>query len=818
MARLSDQLVDWLSRVELLARGAERHRLDALRALEAGRAWDARESALAIVDELPRSRVGLLLWADAAEAALLDHEVVEALERLSRELPFRADVWYRLAQARHRLGQTPDDDLFRSAELAEPASAADAARLWLADRDCARGDSARAERWLSQLSLAGRRSEAAVWRRVEMALDAGDEALARELGSTLPVPPVLDARAWLVRARLLSLTADPSAPDAWSRAVLLAAPGLIPALAAHVSHQADARRRQQLLGLAKDVGIASDPLLRAAFARAEGAMDAALAALGEAADGAAPGVAERYLALALEARSAQRLKHASSRVAALSPPVAALVAALDAQTDDARLAALDGSDGEWAEALRREVFAHWLPQGAPPRFAELIVELRRLARGLADFDTWPDIAQVERDLDRPLRVAIVGEFNAGKSSLINALIGEDVAPVGVLPTTATLNHLVWAPDRFARIERSDGGPDRVVPHAELRRALGEVPPEHVRRVGIYAPLELLRKLELVDTPGFNAPDSAHAASARAAFRQAHVALWLLDATQPLKDSERVVLEEIREQGLPLVVLLNKLDRLPDADALARALEHVQAGLARAGVTTEAAVVAFSARLALAGKAGDADALARSRFAQVEALVEGVLVGASDALKARVLRRRCREIALRLSERADALTREHAAEHARRAALVKRLGDAEALLGERDRMVRTLEPACDAAIAAFLADTRPVATIVEDPAARRFVRARARAVLATPLVSALTAALGVAPDEGPEIRRALAPRVEALAAMSAVSLLAGTAERRDLVVALAEEAARALAELGSELGFEPPVPLLARTRTLCQMLA
>ena len=134
MARLSDQLVDWLSRVELLARGAERHRLDALRALEAGRAWDARESALAIVGELPRSRVGLLLWADAAEAALLDHEVVEALERLGRELPFRADVWYRLAQARHRLGQTPDDDLFRSAELAELASAADAARLWLADR------------------------------------------------------------------------------------------------------------------------------------------------------------------------------------------------------------------------------------------------------------------------------------------------------------------------------------------------------------------------------------------------------------------------------------------------------------------------------------------------------------------------------------------------------------------------------------------------------------------------------------------------------------------------------------------------------------
>ncbi|MCC6900897.1 MAG: dynamin family protein [Polyangiaceae bacterium] len=817
MARLSDQLVDWLSRVELLARGAERHRADAVRALEAGRAWDARESALSIVDELPRSRVGLLLWADAAEAALLDHEVVEALERLGRELPFRADVWYRLAQARNRLGQPPDEDGFRAAELPEPTAAADAARLWLADRDSARGDSARAERWLSQLSLAGRRSEAAGWRRLEMALDARDEAAARELGSALPVPPALDARAWLVRARWLALIGDAQAPAAWVRAVLLGAPGLMPALADHVARQTSAEHRSFLLGLAKDAGLAGDPVLRAAFARAEGSIDLALAALAEAAQGGAPGSPERYLSLALDARSAERVQHAASLVSTLEPAVAALVEALRAKSDDARLAALDLADGDWADALRWEVFARWLPVDAPPRFAELLVELRRLGRGLADFETWPDIAQVERDLERPLRVAIVGEFNAGKSSLINALIGEDVAPVGVLPTTATLNQLIWAPDRFARIERGDGGPDRVVPHAELRRALGEVPPEQVRRVGIYAPLELLRKLELTDTPGFNAPDSAHAATARVAFRDAHVALWLLDATQPLKDSERVVLEEIREQGLPLVVLVNKLDRLPDDAALAAALDHVERGLAQAGVTTESPVLALSARLALAGKAGDAAALERSRFAEVEALVDRVVVGRSEALKARVLLRRCLEIAQRLSARADDLDRAHAAERDRLRALRARLTEAGALLGERDRVVRTLEPECEAAVAAFLADTRRVATIVEDPGARRFVRQRARAVLAPPLVRALLSVLGVRDGDGPELRRALAPRVEALAAVSAVSLLATPGEHRDLVLALVEEAAAALAALGSELGPGPPAPFVARTRTLCRVL-
>ena len=53
-------------------------------------------------------------------------------------------------------------------------------------------------------------------------------------------------------------------------------------------------------------------------------------------------------------------------------------------------------------------------------------DLERRAQGLRD------------ELDRPLVLAILGEFNAGKSTLVNAFVGADVAPTGILPTTATL--------------------------------------------------------------------------------------------------------------------------------------------------------------------------------------------------------------------------------------------------------------------------------------------------------------------------------------------------------------------------------------------
>src|SRR6266542_215431 len=69
-------------------------------------------------------------------------------------------------------------------------------------------------------------------------------------------------------------------------------------------------------------------------------------------------------------------------------------------------------------------------------------------------------------LDRPLLVAVMGEFNAGKSSFVNALAGADVAPTGVTPTTATVNVLRYGEEPAARVVGHDGG-TRPLPAAEV---------------------------------------------------------------------------------------------------------------------------------------------------------------------------------------------------------------------------------------------------------------------------------------------------------------------------------------------------------------
>ncbi|WP_437817532.1 GTP-binding protein [Sorangium sp. So ce1078] len=121
----------------------------------------------------------------------------------------------------------------------------------------------------------------------------------------------------------------------------------------------------------------------------------------------------------------------------------------------------------------------------------------------------------------------------------------------------------------------------------------------VSRVYIYAPIERLKRVEILDTPGFNVPDPDHIAEARRAFDEAHVAVWLLDAPQAMKESERRVLAEISALGVPVQILANKADRLKP-DALETVLAHVRDSLAASAITSLTPPIAFSARLSLKG--------------------------------------------------------------------------------------------------------------------------------------------------------------------------------------------------------------------------
>lgn len=734
MSRLGSSLSRFFGRVEILARGAEPFLKGAELSLERGDPLEARAQARSLLARVPGSPLGLALWADAAEACGFHEEVVDALAELVDKAPWRQEIWLRLGHAGLFAGWADARSaLERAAAGRDAPEITRRALLALADLDLVAGEPSRASRWLERVAshpsqadpgLALRRAECAMalgkWEEARLFIDrAGDlEAADRDdLGGRFRLLHARAAHRWPEAA----IGSDPITLAL--SAYLLGTAGADTLLAELVAESRDAAliaRARETVAALEDI---DEPRWKAAFALAEGRRGDAREALVAAAGRGDRDAAASLAAHAVRWRDMVAVSAVAEQSAALLPPDVALLweahRALEEGDDDRALSRIEaawqlgGIAEAWAEDEVRRVVGGWL---APSKSAweRILGELHQVARALERRDLAPAIEALAVERDRPLYVAILGEFNAGKSTLINALLSTDVAPTGVRPTTASLHWVAWAPDPFARVVVS-GGADRVVGHGDLKRTLDELRDagDTVERVFIYAPVERLKRIEILDTPGFNAPDTTHAEEARRGVEEAHVALWLLDATAPLKDSERQVIEQVAAAGVPMQVLVNKSDRLGDDD-LAKVMAYVERSLETTGITSLAPPVAMSAQLALRGRLGDDDALTRSGWLEVEALLAERVVNVADSLRERALRRKAARIAQSLGDAAEERARADrdrgAAEDERSAGRSRVVAT---LLGEESVIAREIAELIAPALAELKRDMIPIDQLPEE---------------------------------------------------------------------------------------------------------
>jgi small GTP-binding protein len=175
-------------------------------------------------------------------------------------------------------------------------------------------------------------------------------------------------------------------------------------------------------------------------------------------------------------------------------------------------------------------------------------------------------------------LVIAGEFNAGKSSFINALIGERILPEGVTPTTDRINLLHYGPEAGEQL---------------LEAYLLE----------LTYPAELLRELSIVDTPGTNAIIRRHEELTRDFIPRCDLVLFVTSADRPFTESEREFLEHIREWGKKIVFVINKIDILASAADREQVVAYVRENAA-ALLGQEPEIFPVSARSALEAREGD----------------------------------------------------------------------------------------------------------------------------------------------------------------------------------------------------------------------
>ncbi len=221
-------------------------------------------------------------------------------------------------------------------------------------------------------------------------------------------------------------------------------------------------------------------------------------------------------------------------------------------------------------------FAVWLNEAQKRIWVEERSVLQRALDVLSGWEAEPadleHLRRALRQLDELFLLVVVGEFNSGKSALVNALLGESFLPEGPTPTTDRVYVLAHGPA---------GAPEFLQDDIRLLRY----------------PAELLRQVRIVDTPGTNAVLRRHEAIARDFVPRSDLVLFVTSADRPFTESERGFLETIREWGKKVVVVINKDDVL-DGPAARREVETFVRSQVRRLLDFEPELFMVSARAGL----------------------------------------------------------------------------------------------------------------------------------------------------------------------------------------------------------------------------
>jgi small GTP-binding protein len=226
----------------------------------------------------------------------------------------------------------------------------------------------------------------------------------------------------------------------------------------------------------------------------------------------------------------------------------------------------------------------------------------RLRSSLAQIDASGDqqaaLDQSIAQLDELFLLVVVGEFNSGKSAFINALVGQSLMQEGVTPTTAVIT---------------------LLEHGDIAEQIVR----HANQIVVKAPIDLLREIRIVDTPGTNAIIREHEAMTAEFIPRSDLVFFVTSADRPFTETERGFMQQIRAWGKKIVVVVNKSDILDDAGQVSQIRAFV-ADNARGLLRFEPEIFFVSAKLALRAKRGEPALWAASGFEALENYVATTL--------------------------------------------------------------------------------------------------------------------------------------------------------------------------------------------------
>ena len=171
-------------------------------------------------------------------------------------------------------------------------------------------------------------------------------------------------------------------------------------------------------------------------------------------------------------------------------------------------------------------------------------------------------------------VACVGQFKRGKSTLLNALVGQEVLPTGYVPVTAVPTVIRFGSVSGARVRTRDAAWQHIDLLELKNYVTEEMNPENTKFVEgaeVFVPSPLLSSgMCFVDTPGLGSVFTGNTATTQAFIPHIDAALVVVGADPPIAGEELALVEAVGRQVQDLILVINKADRTSDTERAAAA--------------------------------------------------------------------------------------------------------------------------------------------------------------------------------------------------------------------------------------------------------
>ena len=223
-------------------------------------------------------------------------------------------------------------------------------------------------------------------------------------------------------------------------------------------------------------------------------------------------------------------------------------------------------------------------------YKQTLFRLTSLLRQLKDFAERLNLQGLVNSIDDTLHrvetntfsIAVVGEFKRGKSTFINALLGRDILPSDILPTTATLNRVTYGLKPLVKIQFKDGL-EELIALEELSNYVTKLTPESeaisstIQEAIVYYPVSYCQNnVDIIDTPGLS-DDETMTEITLSVLPHVDVAILVVMALSPLSESERDFLENhlLNEDLGRILFVVTGIDRCNKPEDVEKIVANVE---------------------------------------------------------------------------------------------------------------------------------------------------------------------------------------------------------------------------------------------------